>query len=278
MAACGRGEASLIQGRDAARLGRSDDVETLLARAQAYALGGLPDRSLPLYRRIVEIDPLNQGAHWHLVVATLFAGQFEDAVDIGNVYLQRFGDDQEIHALLGASYQLLGHHERAQEHYEKAIDLEMLSSSSATPYALVWAGSFFDQIGERERAEEVWRRGVELLEPKLEAYPDNIRMRLYLAGFYGLLGEQSFSIEEERALSANIIPWGYEHLAAVHAKRGETERAIDLLRAALQQGLIHPQWKNDLWVITSAPSIESEAFAEFLAEFEAEEQRLRELY
>ena len=60
-------------------------------------------------------------------------------------------------------------------------------------------GSFFDQLGERERAEEASHRGVEMLEPtvrarmgsyfcpgpKLEAYPDDVRTRSSLRLFLG---------------------------------------------------------------------------------------------
>ena len=58
---------------------------------------------------------------------------------------------------------------------------------------------------------------------------------LHSAGFHGLLGnDASFRAEEERGLSsgASIL----NTLATVHAKRGDTERAVELLRISLRKG------------------------------------------
>ena len=270
----GPSEACLIQGREAERYGRADDLQTLLTRALAYNFGGLPDRSLPLFRRVIELDPANAEAHFHLVVGSFWARQLEEAINIGNVYIRRFGDDPHVHGHVAASYQLMGNHERAREHYKKATDV---AGPSSPVYPLVWAGLFFDEMGEREQAEEVWRRGVALVEPKLEAYPDHLHMRLYLAELYALLGKRgSFSREDQLALETLHGFWLYLR-PAVHARLGETERAAELLLRTVRQGVITPFWKRMLEV-ASAPPLESEVFDQFLREYEAEERRLREMY
>ena len=267
----GGSEAALAQGQLAGRSDRPDDVETLLARAVAYYYGGLTDRALPLYRRIIEIDPLNQTAHWHLVIAAFFVGAFEEAIEVGSLYFRRFGDDEAIHTFVATSHHSLDNVERAREHYEKA-------TAVPNPQQLYYAGLFFDQLGERERAEEAWRRGVETLEPKLEAYPDNTRMRSYLASFYGLLGERaSFLAEEERAVSSNVNSFALYELAAVRAKLGETDRAIELLRRTVRQGRILPFWERS-FELASVSLPASEALDEFRREYETLERRLRETY
>ena len=79
----GRTEAALIQGREAARYGRPHDVETLMTRAFAYAvgehfrLGNEAKRSPTLYRQVLKVDPVNQEAQWRLVLAT-WGGQNEE--------------------------------------------------------------------------------------------------------------------------------------------------------------------------------------------------------
>jgi tetratricopeptide (TPR) repeat protein len=144
----GRSEAGLAQGQLARRSGRPDDVETLLARAEAYHYGGLTDRSLPLYRRVIEIDPANEAAHWHLVVALGFVGAYEDSIRAGDAYLTRFGDmDALLHDQVARAHHALGHFERARQHYEKAMAVSY-------PTAFLGAGLLFDQLGERERAEQ----------------------------------------------------------------------------------------------------------------------------
>ena len=71
----GRSEACLIHGKEAARAGEPHDVETLMTQAQAYLMGGIPDRGAPLFRRITEMDPANDGAHWNLTWAHAWAGK-----------------------------------------------------------------------------------------------------------------------------------------------------------------------------------------------------------
>ena len=79
---------------------------------------------------------------------------------------------------------------------------------------------------------------------KLGANPDMVKMRLFLACFYGLVGERAlFLAEEERALSADLNAWELHYLAGVHAVLGETERAAELLLSTVRRGRLHTQWK-----------------------------------
>lgn len=75
----GLSEPILLQGREAARLGRPGNVETLLARGDAFALAGLHTLAIPLHRRVIEIDPRNAPAYFMLLWALLASGQFEEA-------------------------------------------------------------------------------------------------------------------------------------------------------------------------------------------------------
>ncbi len=271
----GRTEAQLIQAREAARLGRPDDVETLLTRARGYLLGPMGERASSLYRRAIELDPVNAEAHAYLTINT-WATEPERTVEAGKEFFRLFGDYHEVHNYVAYSYQLLGNHERAREHYEKAIK----SSPSGDPNleSLLFRGILMDQLGDRAQAEKAWWAGVESVTAKLEAYPDNAGMRLLLACFYGLLGEQASSLaEEERALASNVSGYAWYYLAAVRARLGDTERAIELLRRVVRRGRIEPLWEPFLRR-AFAPPMRSEAFDQFVKEYEAEAQRLREKY
>jgi TolB-like protein len=280
----GHMEACLIQGREAARFGRPDDVETLMARAVAYQLGGLRDRARTLYRQVLRIDPANQGARWQ-VVATSFGVEGGKALEAGEAYLRRFGDDPETHMWMAMDQHVLGHAESAREHYEMATGLgsqqDVMAgfTSGRTLEALLFGGLLYEQLGERDRAEEAWSLGVDLAKPRLEVHPDNMRLRLSLASFYGLLGERvAMLAEEERALeAADFSSWEVHSLAAVHARRGDTERAVELLNRSLRQGFVYPSLKLS-FQMAGVPLLESEAFDRFLRDFEAEERRLREMY
>ncbi len=85
----------------------------------------------------------------------------------------------------------------------------------------------------------------------------------------------SLVAHEERALaSTGVTPWVIHHLAAVRAKLGDTERALELLHQSLRQGLNYTTWKYFL----EMASVPLPAFDEFRREYETEVQRLRETY
>ena len=258
----------MVEVQHAGRVGRPDDVETLLTQARGYAFGALTDRAPPLYRRAIELDPANEEAHAYLAIATWGT---EQSVVIGNKSLRLFGDYHEVHNFVAHSHAILGNEELAREHYDKAMADSNLD-------ALVFGGMFLDRLGDRELAENAWRRGIELTKPKVELYPDNQRMRLLLACFYGLLGERASMLAEEQGAleNADVSDWTLLELAAVHAGLGETERTFELLRRSLRLGLVLPYWRRFLQL--AAPNLESEALEAFVLEYEAEEQRLRKLY
>ena len=280
----GATEACLIQGREAARLGHPSDVESLLTQGWAYLFGGLRDRGIPLLRKVIELDPVNESAHWGLVVFSLKTAEgAEEGIQAAETYFNRFGDNQTVHSWVGVSYQLRADLARAQEHYLKASQLVSTTSSSADSpgshqklVGFLFSGLIYERLGDDARAEQTWRRGVELLTPRLEAYPDNVKMRLFLACFYGVLGEKAaFSAEEKRALSTKLNPWEFYYLAAVLAKLGETERSSEILLRTVQQGRIGPDFEWFFETIASVPAPRSDALNELL---KTEKRRLRDMY
>ena len=68
-----------------------------------------------------------------------------------------------------------------------------------------------------------------------------------------------------------------EVLAAVFGKLGDMEGAVELLRAMASHGTINLSWKRR-FDEASTPLPSSEAFRDFLKEYEEAEQRLRETY
>ena len=248
----GSSEAVLIQGAEAERLGRRDDVETLLARAEAYQYAGLHERSFPLLRHVIELDPANEPAYYHLVFTSWFT-EPQQSIDVYRTYVRRFGEYDVLQSSVATAHYLLGNHEKAREYYEEA--LEGIETSSRDLQTLFFAGLFYDAMGERGRAEEVWYRGIEVTRLRLESYPDNVAMRLFLASFYGLIGDdESFLAESRRALEVtDMDAYALPGLAAVHARRGESERAVEILRRSLHSGRIEGTWRAFLQMAGTSP-------------------------
>jgi TolB-like protein len=272
----GSSENCLIQGREAARHGLARDVEKTLARATAYLLGGLPDRSVSLFLEAIEQDPRNQAARWYLVLALTWSGRFDEGIEAGDDYFDRFGDDAETHVWVGVAHDLLGHHERARAHYAKASG-DTSASEAANPkfLGLLFGGLHANRLGERERAEDTWRRGVSLAESSLRDYADNVRIRLFLACFHTLLGERASLPSSLGADDFNA--WDLYYVAAALASVGETERSAELLRGTVRNGRISPHWKL-VFDVAAVPPLLSSSFDRFLEEYEALERRLRGSY
>ncbi len=273
----GLAESTLNHGQEAARVGRADDVETLLAQAEAYLFAGLPDLSLPLLRRVIAIDPLNAAAHFDLAFGGAVARQPAETIQAGNAFVRRFGDDPTVHWQLGMAYHLAGDNRRAEEHYTRAMGLLATRAAPRSDPFFIFVGTFFAQIGQDDRAVDVWQRGVDVSIQMLGNDPDNVRLRLILATLQGFLGDRDALLVEEAR--ATRISEGhaleYTYLAAGHAALGETGRAAELLREQVRQGWLPYRAYVDLL----APSLwESAALDDFRREYGALEQRLRERY
>jgi len=220
-----------------------DDSEVLLGIGEAFMFGGLPGKAISPLERSIALNPAGEGARWFLVVSNAWAGNYQEAIDQGQAFFERFREDPEIHTWVGFSYHLLGDLESSAMHYRRAVRLFRTNTNF---YVLVMAGLAFQQLGNDDEAEEVWRRGVTLAEQKLDPYPDNIRIRTILATLYGLLGDRNrMWAEGDQALatvpglsSMFITYLGMEHLA-----QGEEQRALELWRTGSVKGMGYPFWR-----------------------------------
>ncbi len=283
----GRSEAILLQGQEAGRVGRPEDVETLMARAQAFVLSGLHVLAIPIHRRVIAIDPRNELAYWMLTWASGASGRLEETVELGTTFLSLFGDDGQVRLWIARAADGLADDDLAREHYEaltqrfeaRPTDPARVSWSGLS--GLLYAGAFYDRSGERDRAEALWQRGVELARVNLATDPESISMRLFLACFHGFLGErEALLMEETRALAAarefDVVAWEIPALAAAHASVGNADRAVGLLRDLLQRGRL----VSSLMPFEGlSPSLlEAPGFEDFRREYEAMDRRLRERY
>ena len=273
----GQSETALAQGRAAADLSEADDVEALLVQAQAFGMAGLPDLSLPLLDRVVELDPANETASLYRVLAHAWADDLELLIEAGDVHLQRFGSNLEVETLVAQAHHVLGAHTDARRHYESATALveQTESAGGAVASALLYSGMLFDQAGERDSAEDQWQRGLELAEASLAESPDNIGVRLIHAMFQGLLGDRdALAAARQLALDSDFNAYQLHSLAATFAALGEIDSAVEVLTRTVELGSIAPLWKLQLRVASPAV-LESDAFQPFLETYAAAEQRLR---
>ena len=278
-------DAVLLHGQEAARLGRPGDIETQMARAQAYAFAGLSEAALPLYRRVIELDPLNLPAHFFFTTAAGSAGDAEAVVEIGTAAIERFGPESLIQTQLGFAHYLLNDKDRALEQFQRVTasisGAAAADGGAASLYnvrALLFAGAFYSRIGQRALAEQTWRTGIELFTPMLELDPDNTRMRLYFASLHGLVGDRDAFMAEEVRFRRNPIFTNHDivYLVAGLTALGQHDRALALLREQVREGRL-PLWESH-GRLFFPDLLESPGIDELRREYDALEERLLERY
>lgn len=212
----GLSEECLKQGA-AIRKDELNDVGALSVKADAYWVGGLTDKAVPLYEKILQLDRANQSALYFLVLSLNQSLQPQKAIDAGETYFERFGEDPVVHMYVAISHHMLGDLDAARIHYERAIALFGENTSAS---ADLYASDLHRQLGNTAKAISLLTNLSHRLEGKLQAYPSNFRMAGFLADCYARLE----NYEEAEKLLAQAHEYSYP---AHHFLRS----AILLLRA-----------------------------------------------
>lgn len=278
----GREEDALRLAQDAARVG-GDDVETLLARAEAHSIIGPSDLALPLLERVRALDPGNEAAAWLQTIAYFRTERFRETAAAASDYTARFGDDSFMSLNAACALERLNDLDGARVRLEPAITrlmrpaVEIGTISAYDLAALVGAGVFTDVAGRRERAQELWRRGLQLTRDALATASDSVGTRVFYVTFLGYLGEQTTFANEvasARAMldAANLNPWELVYLVGAYAHLGDAGGALELLRRMLRQG----RCVGRAWIMALAPSLRSAAgLSDLVREYRDVEERRR---
>ena len=181
----GRCEVALQQAK-ANSAGRPDDVESQMTRAWAYALSGLPEKSVPILDRIITLEPRNSEAVWLGTFSRCWAGRYAESLASGKAYVRAFGEEPEMYTWMAIAADGLQRDEEAAAYFERA--LELFSDEESNMYSAFLAVSFYTRIGKPDRAQAIARHWIPLLQGRLEIAPDNLRAQCTLLGLLGALG------------------------------------------------------------------------------------------
>jgi len=148
--------------------------EALLVRAWAYTSVGLPEVALPIFERVLELDPANQAAAWYRVIAASWAGRLDTMDEYARSYMQRFGEDPELYDWLAVGLYARGRPAAARASMVRA--LELFGDEQSNLYSVVQAVALFQDLGERERADSLAEHWLANLDGRIHSYPDNGRL------------------------------------------------------------------------------------------------------
>jgi TolB-like protein len=175
----------LEHGRIIAESGRQD-VEALLVWAEAYVLGGLPQKGIPILEQIIQLDPANIAAHWFLVIADAWDGRNEEAIRDGETFLKKFGDDGEVYLWMSVAAASLGRSDQAEDYYHRS---EATFGDTADDRHLFIFSTFLIDLGKQDVFRANVERSLRVINEKLDAFPDNGRLLTGRAVAHAYLGD-----------------------------------------------------------------------------------------
>ncbi|HLG56890.1 MAG TPA: protein kinase [Vicinamibacterales bacterium] len=280
----GNGNEALNLSEQAAHAG-GQEIETLLARAEAFADTGPSDLALPFLNRVLELDQGNQAAAWLRLPALSQSDRLRETVTAALDYHRRFGDDVWVAVVHSNALAQLNDVNGASAVLEPFVDRLMtpsLQAENVTSFelaAVIGAGVFAAGTGRVARAQELWRRGLELTLEGQQEDADSGVLKLFASSFRGFAGDATFPVEAERTMkeiaATSLNPWVLVYLALAHGYRGDTVRALEVLR----YGLSHGRLTGRVWLTVWAPALkDAPGFAELLRDYDREAERRRRRY
>jgi TolB-like protein/thioredoxin-like negative regulator of GroEL len=270
----GQPEECLKTGREIPK-GR-DMTEVLTARAEAYLYGGLCDQAAPLLKRAIELDPQNQDAHFSLVHALAWSGQFRQAVEAGEAYLRGFGDDPRIRLTIGQSFRGIGELARARDQY---VTIAQQTPDDPANQLFADEGRLDKALGDPDRARETWEAGTAVLKRHLKAHRKIAETRFHLAELYALLGHGDlFEQELARARKERgALPDDPNEAIAGYVALDEKDRALEGLHRRLAAGRLGQFWFNVERLSTSGLE-NMPGYNQLIKEYNARQEGLRQVY
>jgi tetratricopeptide (TPR) repeat protein len=230
-----------------------------------YANLGRTEEAIVEYQRAIELDPKFAPSHHGLGSVYVNLGHTEEAIaeyqraielnpkltrsynGLGNIYrnlgrtqeaiveLQRAiesdSDNGNTHNSLGNVYADQGHAEQAIAEYQRAIEL----NPKQAYYSLYNLGNIYARSGRTNEAIGAYQRAVDL-EPK------RALARISLASCYRKQGRKDRYEKQIQAARQLLRKENEYGRALFHLVTGNKDKALELLKLALQKNQVAPAW------------------------------------
>lgn len=204
-------------------------------------------------RRALELDPNLAEAHASRGVALSAAGLAAEAEEAFETALRLDPNLYEAAYFYARHCFAAGKLERAVEFFEWAAALRPEDFQ-----AILLVAQVYHSLGVEDEAERARRRGLALVEERLQRAPDDVRARYLGANALVALGECGKGLawaRMARSMDPND-PMLLYNLGCIHALAGDPEEALDCLSWAVAGGLSQKNWflhDGDLDSIRSHP-------------------------
>ena len=204
-------------------------AQLLLKLAKDYKELFLFEQAEELFKKVLEQDPKNRDALFHLGEIFYTVHHPREALH----FLRQADADKATHKKLK---KLISACNRKMEFWDQKIaDARIEKCERSLPEQLVYEGEFYYHLGQRKLAEAKWKEAIDLDPLSLTPYLDLVKL-------YEEDQEWDTCIEifEQALNSLGENPVLYRELALFSGKCGEVERAFEFFEAAtaLDEGML----------------------------------------
>ena len=165
--------------------------------------------------------------------ALIQTGEYPQAISLLTDAVKSKPDEQDLLFELGSAYERAGDKASAEKTFLKVLDKTPDNAAALNYLGYMWA----DANMNLDRAADMLSRAVKQ-EPRNGAYVDSLGWVYYRQGKLDLA--EKYLADAARLLPRD--PTVHEHLADVFAKRGNTQRALELYKTALS---LQPEAKDE---------------------------------
>jgi len=197
------------------------------------------EQAMSASRRAVELAPDSAQAQASHALALSISGRKEEAENRFETAIRLDPELFEIWYFYARHAFVSGELEKAARLFEEATRVRPDDYQ-----APLLVGQVYDTLGRPDDGIAARRRGVALVEERIQLHPDDVRA-LYM-GANGLvaLGERELGLEWARR-AQKIAPDDamlLYNLGCIYSLAGEIDEALDCLERAVAHGLVHKGW------------------------------------
>ncbi|MBN1592327.1 MAG: tetratricopeptide repeat protein [Candidatus Coatesbacteria bacterium] len=222
-------EKALVTSKRAMELA-PNDPEVLLNYASMQKALMKFDEAEKTYRKVVDMSPpqdqLRQLAMTGLLDIYTLQGEYPKAKVIGLMAREQFPSDYKIAYSLGLLHEKMGEKEEATKYHEEALRL-----APDNPELLTSTANFFNRIGDRDRANSLYRKAIDADPAFIKAY-----IALISAGIEdGDDLDATESLAEKGLKAANEFERTrlLDQMSVIKRLKGELDAAIEFAKEAM---------------------------------------------
>jgi tetratricopeptide (TPR) repeat protein len=179
-------------------------VAKFVAIADTYLAHGNVSRAVGMYKRALQLAPMDTVVRAKVIDVLVSHGEIEDAL--------------EHYLILAESYYNLAQIERAREMYQEALRLAPRGDPGRR-----WAVRILHKVGDIDLQRVDWKRAAGVYEQIRKIAPDDERARLMLMELYYRLGRPELAITE------------LDGLLQLYREEGKTRRVFAILEDAVRE-------------------------------------------